>query len=339
MRFIAISIILVGNIFALDVQGLMQAQQEAHTIYDKTKDVYRPIEILRKAGIDTIVEHKPEGLTPEHYSSILFDYAKYLYDTADDTYRHINQKTVQDVLMQVKKYSSNDTALQLLLARSYLRHFKFAVRTGLGWGVNHDPHDESWEWTIPSAMKQAYVDYVNMCQTQTIQPQLTDEEWLIVKRQHLFIEYYSTFSNEQPQYGDFHEPYKKGFENMCKEYVAQLNQMPDDEYLQCSRYVTDKNASFGIEPIITEDWRKEINYHLVNYKNEEFLDSYWYLELKGANGKGFPTVTVEHTCFYQYVDFNLTRQKRSNGESQCYKQEKHFFKNQDTNTSNTKDNK
>ena len=331
--------ILVGNLFALDVQGLIQAQQEAHNIHVKTKDVYRPIEILRKAGIDTIVEHKPEVLDSEHYSSILFDYATYLYDTADDTHRHINQKTVQDVLIQAKKYTSDDTAMQLLLARSYLRHFKFAVRTHLGWGVDHYPHDESWEWTIPSAMKQAYADYVNMCQTQTIQPQLTDEEWLIVKHQRLFIEYYSTFSKEQPQYGDFHEPYKKGFETICKEYVAQLNKMPDDEYLQCSRYAVDKNAPFGIEPIIDKEWPYELYYHMVDYKGEEFLDRYSYLELKGANGKGFPDVTVEHTCFYQYVDFNLTRQKRSNGKSECFKQDKHFFKSQDTNTSNTKDNK
>lgn len=329
--------ILVGNVFALDVQSLIQAQQEAHNIYDKTKDVYRPIEILRNAGIDTIVEHKPEGLTPEHYSSILFDYAKYLYDTADDTHRHINQKTVQDVLIQAKKYTSNDPSMQLLLARSYLRHFKFAVRTGLGWGVNHYPRDESWEWTIPSAMKQAYADYVNMCQTQTIQPQLTDVEWLIVKRQRLFIEYYSTFSNEQPQYGDFHEPYKKGFETICKEYVAQLNQMPDDEYLQCSRYAVDKNASFGIEPIITEDWRKQINFHLVIYKGEKFVDDYAYLQLKGLDYDGIHS-NEEHTCFYQYVDFNLTRQIRSSRDCR-YKLEKHFFKYKDINTSNTKDNK
>ncbi|MBP1680711.1 MAG: hypothetical protein H6Q35_1050 [Proteobacteria bacterium] len=321
------------------LQDLMQAQQEAHNIYAKTKDVYRPIEILRKAGIDTIVEHKPEGLNPEHYSSILFDYATYLYDTADDTHRHINHKTVQDVLIQAKKYTFNDTSMQLLLARSYLRHFKFAVRTHLGWGVNHYPNDESWEWTIPSAMKHAYVDYVNMCQTQTIQPQLSDEEWLIVKRQRFFIEYHSTFSKEQPKYGVVSEPYKKGFETICKEYVAQLNQMPDDEYLQCSRYAVGNNASFNIEPIITEDWRKQINFHLVHYKNEEFLDSYWYLELKGANNQGLFNVSIEHTCFYQYVDFNLSRQKRGNGESECYKPEKHFFKNQDTNTSNTKDNK
>lgn len=338
-KLIFLLMFLIGNLFALDVQDLMQAQQEAHNIYAKTKDVYRPIEILRNAGIDTIVEHKPEGLTPDYYSSILFDYAKYLYDTADDTHRHINQKTVQDVLIQAKKYTSNDTAMQLLLARSYLRHFKFAVRTHLGWGVNYYPNDESWEWTIPSAMKQAYVDYVNICQAQTIQPQLTDEEWLIVKRQRLFIEYHSTFSKEQPKYGVVSEPYKKGFENICKEYVAQLNQMPDDEYLQCSRYAVNDNAAFRIEPIITEDWRKQINFHLVHYKNEEFLDRYWYLELKGANNQGLFNVAIEHICFYQYVDFNLTRQIRHN-ESNCrYELEKHFFKNQDTNTSNTKDNR
>lgn len=331
--------IFVGNVFALDVQGLMQAKKEAHNIYETTKDIYLSIEILRKAGIDTIVEHKPEGLIPEHYSSILFDYAKYLYDTADDTHRHINQKTVQDVLIQAKKYTSNDIDMQLLLARSYLRHFKFAVRTHLGWGVNYYPNDESWEWTIPSAMKQAYVDYVNMCQTQTIQPKLTDEEWLIVKRQRLFIEYHSTFSKEQPKYGVVSEPYKKGFETMCKEYVAQLNQMPDDEYLQCSRYAANDNAAFRIEPIIDKEWPYELYYHMVDYKGEEFLDRYWYLELKGANNQGLFNVSIEHTCFYQYVDFNLTRQKRSNGKSECFKQEKHFFKNQDTNTSNTKGNK
>ena len=64
--------------------------------------------------------------------------------------------------------------------------------------------------TLPPLLKQAYIEYVALCKTKNIQPQLSDEEWLIVKRQRLFIEYYSTFSKEQPQYGGYHEPYKKG---------------------------------------------------------------------------------------------------------------------------------
>jgi hypothetical protein len=147
----------------------------------------------------------------------------------------------------------------------------------------------------------------------------------------LFIEYYSTFSKEQPEYGGYHKPYKKGFENICKEYVAQLNKMPDDEYLQCSRYVVDGNGLFTIEPpVVSKDWRKHIYGYLVNYKGEKFVDDYAFLALK-KNDKNY--------CSYQYVDFKLAVQKKSNGESECFKQNKHFFfKNQDTNTTNKKDN-
>ncbi len=311
-------------------QGLMQAQQEAHIIHAKTKDVYRPIEILRKAGIDTITENIPEELTQKQYVALLFDYATYLYDTADDTHRHINQQTVQKVLIQAQKYTPDDTALQLLLARSYLRHFKFSVRTEFGWGVDNYPHDESWRNILPFLLKQAYTDYVTLCQTKNIQPKLTDEEWLIVKRQRLFIEYYSTFTKEQPKYGPDHKRYKPEFENICSEYVAQLNKMPDNGYLQCSRYMAGVNGLFTIEPpVVSKDWRKHIYGYIVKFRNEEFVDNYISLSLKEND---------EHSCTYQYVDFNLEWQKRGNGESECYKQEKHFFFNQDTNTSNKKDN-
>jgi uncharacterized protein len=311
----------------------LDAMKEAQAAYEKNKNVYKPIEILRKVKIDEIVKNRPDTLSPKQYSALLFDYATYLYDTADDTHRHINQQTVQKVLIQAKKYTPDDTALQLLLARSYLRHFKFAVRTEFGWGVDGYPYDESWRNILPSLLKQAYTDYITLCQNKNIQPKLTDEEWLIVKRQRLFIEYYSTFTKEQPKYGDYHEPYKKGFENICQEYVAQLNQMPDDEYMQCSRYAIGKNAAFIIEPpVVSKDWRKHIYRHIVHYKGEEFIDSYRYLQLKNV-----PRKSINHRCYYQFVDFNLEWQKRGNGESECYKQNKHFFFNQDTNTSNKKD--
>lgn len=328
MKKIIVLMILAISAFALNTTSLLQAKKEADALYKKTKNVYKPIEILRKENIDEAVENKPALLTAKQYADLLYDYAYLLVHTADDTHRHINQQNAEKILLQAKKYAPNDTKIQLLLAQSYLMYFKFSVRTEFGWGVDHYPHDESWRTTLPPLLKQAYIEYVTLCKTKNIQPQLTDEEWLIVKRQRLFIEYYSTFSKEQPKYGGYHKPYKKGFENICKEYVTQLNQMPDDKYLQCSRYVVDGNGLFTIKPIVTMDWRKQINFYLVTYKGESLLDNYGSLYLKKDN---------DHSCTYQYVDFNLTLQIRNSDDCR-YKLEKHFFKNQDTNITNKKDN-
>lgn len=321
--------ILVTSVFALNVTSLLKAQKEADAVYKKTKNVYKPIDILRKANIDEAVENKPASLTAKQYADLLYDYAYLLVHTVDDTVRNKNQQKAEMILLQAKKYAPKDTRIQLLLARSYLIYFKFSRRTELGWGVNHRPYDTSWQLRLSPLMKKAYVEYVKLCKEQNIEPRLRDDEWLIVKRCRLFIEYYSTFSKKQLKYGPKAKPYKKGFENICSEYVAQLNKMPDDKYFQCSRYPTDNKGLFKIKPFITKDWRTEVNYYFVQYNNEQFIDYYDSLQLKKAQRYGGIPGSENNICLYQYVDFHSGVQ--GNEEGGCFDPKNHFLKPYDLN--------
>jgi hypothetical protein len=330
MKKIVMLLMVVMSVWAVDTASLLKAQKEAKALYKKTKNVYPSIKILDDAGIKEILKNKPDGLSQKQYADLLEDYALYHIYTDDDGMHGKNLHIAIDSLEKIKSLTPNDAQIYLLQGRAYLKLFRFSVATRLisSYSTYKVFYDESYT-TIPPAMKAAYVKYAQLVKEQNIPLQLSQEEKLIVNRQRMFIDYYSSFKKKEPWWNktpswENPKPYKKEFENICHEYVTMLNQMPDNNLTECSRYVNG-TGSFIIKPVISEDWRTEINYYLVYYKKEEFIDHYDFLQLSNQQKyNGLPN-TIKDVCFYRYVDFNLTRQ--INDISNCsYKLEKHFFK-------------
>ena len=231
-KIIILIMVLVVSVWASDTQALLKAQKEAQKKYVSSKNVYQPIKLLDKAGIKEAIETKPKSLTTKQYNDLLKDYAKYHIYTNDDIMHGKNLRLAINLLTKVCENKSEDSEIYLLQARAYLKLFKFSLNTTMipSTFYQHDQaYDESYT-IIPPKMKYAYMKYVELAKEQGIKPQLTKEEHHIVNRDRMFIEWDSTFTGKQSWWPRHPKPkkYKKGFENICSEYVDMLNHMPDN---------------------------------------------------------------------------------------------------------------
>ncbi len=190
--------------------------------------------------------------------------------------------------------------------------------------------------------------YVELCKQKNIKPELDEVEQAIVDRQRVFIEIFSTFDgNLHPMdipYSD--EKSKKyrindpKYKNICKEYVAMLNRMPDNNLTKCSRYVNEDNSEFEyVKYDDAPDDLKEFtmprkdhydtrSWFLFKYKDRYFTEGFGYFTLanglKDEDGRGYDI------CEYTYVDFNLKEYHFQ--RSECYS-----IKNYDLIYKNTKE--
>jgi len=315
------------------IENLLEAQQIASENYAKSKKVYPSIDALRKAGIDKILKKRPEGLASKQYNSLLSDYALYLFHTDDDIMHGKNLHKTIDLLNQVIQNSSDDAEIYLRLARTYKGLFVFSKRTTKfisGRMYQSDAYDDSYA-TMAPVMKKAYVDYVNVCKRKAITPQLTEQEWMIVKRNQMFFDYHSTYNRKSlwlPTM-DGAQEYKPSLTNVCSDYVDMLNHLPDDNMTECSRYVNQKNSQFQYVTqeqmpqqyqnlLRKDDLFGTVSGHYVKYKNEYFIDSFGDSELISAQAD-LESIKIGYLnkeyCKYMFIDFRKTTYQK--GSSSC----------------------
>jgi hypothetical protein len=121
------------------------------------------------------------------------------------------------------------------------------------------------------------------------------------------------------------EPYKQGFENVCHEYVTMLNQMPDDNLTECSRYVNvdDSEFEYVVRENLPEKLKiheqifKNVTSHSIMYKHKNLSDDYeilWFYDEDKNN---------RFMCKYIFIDFSIVMQ---NKVSDCYKIENYKSK-------------
>ena len=291
---------------------LLIARDKAYKQYTKTKNVYPSIDILKKAGIKKILNTKPDNLTNKQYSKLLENYSLYHIYTAEDMMHGENLHLAINLLQKIKILTPNDADMHLLQARAYLKLFRFSIFTSLisSRAFNYKYAKDPSYKTIASKMKKVYMKYVKLAKKQNLKINLTSEENYIVKRQRVFIDWYTTFKAKKSWVPVLSvSKSKKGFENICKEYVNMLNHMPDNNLTECSRYVNVDES--GFEYISYENAPDNYKYgqetiegsiftHLLKYKNKYFLDQYSALYL----AKTFKKEAEENVCKYMLVDFN-----------------------------------
>jgi len=309
-------------------ESIKKAIQEARVLYEKSKNVYPSIKKLDAVGAQKIIQNSSEHIMDETYIHFLKEYAFYYIYTAEDLMHGKNLHLAIDILEKLKSITPDDAQIYLLQGRAYLRLFRFSLNTMLisSYSTEKIAHDESFR-TIPPAMKATYVKYTQIAKAQNLPMELTQEEQFIVQRQRMFFDYYSNFDGKRPWYNPNidllehmpKEPYKQGFENVCHEYVTMLNQMPDDNLTECSRYVNVDDSEF--EYVTYEDAPEEYKYgketmdkniftHVVKHKKEYFLDQYEDFYLASTfNG------IEQYMCRYIFTDFSKVMQDYA---SWCY---------------------
>lgn len=307
-------------------KGLKAAYIKAKKEYEKTRDVYKAIPLLENAGIRAIIEKRPSFLSEEAYLTYLEAYAFYYINTVEDTVHGNNLEYAQKILIHLTTIFPKEKELYLMLGRSYMDLFRFSARATFIHSFRTITQDsENWRRS-PYLAKQAYLKYVQLCKEEGTQSRLTQEEQTIVKRDRMFMEYYSSFTGRAqrytPPYYEESVKYKQGFENVCSEFVAMLNTLPDDNLTACSRYVNEKDSKFEYVRAenVPEQFRKYItngeyvNWHLFKYKGEYFVDNYralvagnTFVEFMQDGARALVNMSVD-SCDYQYVDLREERQ-------------------------------
>ena len=317
----------------INIDNLLEAQKIASENYAKSKNIYPSIDMLKRAGIEKIFKKQPLNLSPEQYASLLSDYALYLSQTDDDIMHGKNLHKSIDILTIVVAINSDNPELHLRLARAYKELFIFSKRTTKfisGRMYQSDAYDDSYI-TMAPVMKKAYVDYVNVCKRKGITPQLTEQEWMIVKRNQMFFDYHSTYNRKSlwlPTM-DGQQEYKPTLTNVCSDYVEMLNHLPDNNMTECSRYVNQKNSQFQYMTKVQmpqqyqillrkDDLLGTVSGHYVKYKNEYFIDSFGDSELISAQAD-LESIKIGYLnkeyCKYMFIDFRKTTYQK--GESSC----------------------
>jgi uncharacterized protein len=322
-------------------ETIKKAIQEARALYEKSKNVYPSIKKLDAVNAKKIILNSSTDTMDETYIHFLKEYAFYYIYTAEDLMHGKNLHLAIDILEKLKSITPDDAQIYLLQGRAYLRLFRFSLNTMLisSYSTEKIANDESFR-TIPPAMKATYVKYTQVAKAQNLPMELTKEEQLIVQRQRMFFDYYSNFDGKRPWYNPNidllehmpKEPYKQGFENVCHEYVTMLNQMPDDNLTECSRYVNVDDSEFeyvtyedapeNLKSYFEEGWNNSASARVVKYKND-FLGSSFTKLWVPVDERYLDNQTSQYICKYIFIDFSIVMQ---NKVSDCYKIENYKSK-------------
>jgi uncharacterized protein len=348
--------------------SLLKAQKEAKESFKKTNSIIEPIHIFDRVNANALIRIKPLFLTDKEYVSILHDYAYYLtvkagtriYETdyplwefqnkISDTwnfpmgegikYIYSDGRRLEEALralLKAKEINPNDINVSKLLAKTYLKLLIFN-RNGVmcklsRWCINIGLSYKE----IPYLMKQAYLDYVKLSKANNIEPELDEIEQTIVNRQRMFYEVLSSFAGDVSlvDYSATTEDHVEDpkFKNICKEYVAMLNKMPDNNLTLCSRYASEKNSLFEFvkyEDAPDEYKKYTLSYpsytgspylkrsrFLVKYKDAYFVDGYIKLGLVFDNKSKYDLLDNDNVCVYTYVDFSLKDQNEIIYQGSC----------------------
>ncbi len=78
-KILVLLVLMVVNVWAVDVAKLQKAHKEALKAYSEDKGLYKSIEILNKNGVSDILGKQPKSMPKAKYIHILNDYAFFLY--------------------------------------------------------------------------------------------------------------------------------------------------------------------------------------------------------------------------------------------------------------------
>jgi hypothetical protein len=147
----------------------------------------------------------------------------------------------------------------------------------------------------------------------------------------MFYETLNTFAGDVSLVGNYYKTKyhteDPKFKDICKEYVAMLNKMPDNNLTLCSRYANEENSLF--EFVTYEDAPNEYKKYtipypsytgspylvrgrfLVKYKDAYFVDGYIKLGLIFDNKNKYDLLDNDNICVYTYVDFSFKDQNEN----------------------------
>jgi uncharacterized protein len=341
--------------------NLLKAQKEAKENFKKTNSIIEPIHILDRVNANALIKIKPLFLTDKEYVSILYDYAYYLtvragtriYETdyplwefqneISDTwnfrmgegikYIYSDGRRLEEgikALLKAKEINPNDINVSKLLAKNYLKLYIFGNANRMC-PLSRDciRTKPSYEY-IPFIMKKAYQDYVKLCRANGVKPELDEIEQAIVNRQRMFFEILSSFDNDVSlvryyRKTEYHVD-NPNFKNICKEYVAMLNKLPDNNLTMCSRYANENNSLFEFVKYddAPDEYKKytisDASYYnvrwnfLIKYKDAYFTDHYNAMYFTGTPNAVYDR---DNFCMYEYVDFSSEQQDTLSIRGQC----------------------
>ncbi|MDR2790402.1 MAG: hypothetical protein LBB59_05455 [Campylobacteraceae bacterium] len=327
--------------------NLLQAQKNSKDIFNKTNSTFEATKILETANINAIIDTKPDVLSNQQYADLLYDYAFYLtfkietplYETDRkfwnfflDNYFYEPSKTdisfpqnsnrlkiAIKVLEQAKQVTPKNASIYKLMGGIYYKLFIVTSRA-------YEPiRDE-----IPQFIKKYYTEYIKLCKEQNIKPQLNETEKNIVNKNGIFVEIFSAYnqadwlfwpysldSEEEMSKSEYYAIYHK-IKNVCGDYIAMLNRMPDNNLTTCSRYANEENSLFEFvkyedapdeyKKFTTPNKDSTRDQFLLQYNNEYFVDIYFDTLMLSETYKNSQNYTLEKRCKYVYIDFNLKQQ-------------------------------
>jgi uncharacterized protein len=332
--------------------NLLKAQKEAKDNFKQTNSIVEPIHLFDRVNANALIKVKPSFLTNEEYVNFLYDYAYYLsirvgtkiYETdhtfwktyieaMEETnfpteesmkYMHSDGKRLETAikaLKRAKEIAPNNINVSKLLAKNHLKLFVFSRANNMCPRsrdcITTEPNYEY----LPFLTKKAYLDYVKLSKANNVKPELDEIEQAIVNRQRMFFEISSTFDGDVSLVHSFSKTdYRLDdpkLKNICKEYVALLNKIPDNNLTVCSRYANENNSLFEfVKYDDAPDKHKKDTYasgrnnnrywFLIKYKNKYFLDH--YNALYSADNPNTIDFDKDNFCRYEYMDLSLEYQ-------------------------------
>jgi hypothetical protein len=174
------------------------------------------------------------------------------------------------------------------------------------------------------------MEYIKLCKEQNITPQLNEIEKNIVNKDGMFVEIFSSYNNvnalfwpydldseEEMSKSEYYTIYPK-IKNVCAEYIAMLNKLPDNNLTKCSRYANEENSLFEFirynnvpdeyKKIVMADEYGRRGGFFIKYKDEYFLDINFHAFILPNEFKNNLNYNLGKHCEYVYVDFNLKEQ-------------------------------
>jgi len=266
----------------LDIQKMVFAiQKKSYTEHTKYKSQYSfkdAIEFFKKSHLDkypfaneleivieNIAKKRPKYMTKEVYIKFLDDYIQFLISGKKSYIYGEYLFYAKLFLFKIREIAPNRVETYRDLADVYMGlylHYKkkfihATPKMSAMRGATKNDGGHNITWTATYKAKKNYQIYVQKCKEQNIEPKLTKEIEFILKRDRIFFEIYSTFDGVYELHDGFYDGfwvpnktkskkkmYKEEYKNICKEYVASLNRMPDRDYIRCMRYNFEDNSSF-----------------------------------------------------------------------------------------------
>jgi tetratricopeptide (TPR) repeat protein len=309
MKNIIVLMMLSMSLWAVNTQQLLQAHKEALKVYQtKDRDFYKSIEILRKAGIQKILDDKPKDMSKQDYIHLLNDYGFFLSLTKiENLYVFVNYCEAKQALEKVKALDPNRIPVYLNLGDLYWKLFlAWENMTAYNTGVMRKFQDSKCmyqeEPTYPYMAKQMYLKYAKQMKTANKEEQIPKRLDFILNNDKMFVLTH-----------DYRANYRNATFHPCQDYITALNSLPEAERTYCNRDISKVETPFKVVDWkdVEEKIRKRYHYlEWINvnysdnvafkYKNKLCINADFELWQRSLYGN-----YMVKGCKYKYLDLNL----------------------------------